>query len=123
MHIPPPFLFSIDCSIREWNTPSDAKEPCEPAVIHEARCIPGNLIGCGATRQDAVASLVRLIEWTLHEERAPIAWYKRAWEKASFEDQSAFGVRAVEIARNISPVPPRRVRESVRYSTLDPVPC
>lgn len=122
MHTPPPFLFAIDCTLREWNTPADVKAPSEPTVIHEARCIPGSLIGCGATRDEAVASLTRIIEWTLADELSPIDWYKRAWEKSGYEDHALFGIRAVRSARDVASVPPRKVR-GVSYAALETVSC
>lgn len=123
MHIPPPFLFAIDCTLREWNLPPDTKAPSEPAVIHEARCVPGSLIGCGSTREEALASLHRLIDWTLADELDPKAWYARAWNKSTFEDHALFGVQAVRMAREVTPVKEKRVRDVVRYSALEAALC
>lgn len=99
------------------------KESPDPSkLVHEARCIPGGLIGCGSTRVEALAKLDQLIVWTLTEEKSPSDWYQKAWDRMTDYDRFQFGGQFASASRALRPERSNRVRD-VAVNTLEPVPC
>lgn len=118
----PTLRFAIECTVAPWNPAPGQSAPATPRLVHEARSIPGGLIGCGNTREESLAQLEKLIRWTLNEEPSPTSWYQKNWDRMREADRFLYASYWASASRALKPERTSRIRD-VAVNTVEPVPC
>lgn len=115
-------LFIFISSTTEWK-PLKGLDASSEGPVHEARSLPGNVVGLGATPEEAEKNLKATLDCVFARAGSPETWYRKAWKSVSDEDRQAFGRTMARVASELG----LKSTDGYEYATvrgdMDAVKC
>ncbi len=88
---------------RRWKPLPSCNVPKGP--VHEVRTLPGNLVGWGETKQEAVHRVMAVLEMAAANAGSLDAWYSAAEEAMTAAERAEFEAKLALWARAQAPDP------------------